>query len=245
MLAPPYGFKSINQPSTSPSDPPPHHDATHTQVEVLEVRNAPGQGQGEPLYVQLQLGEHRLRANVKGKSERPEAVVFTQKRLADLYKETLVFTLVNKETRATLGGGALPVRKLMIGRKFDHFFALQPVGPEATTGGRVRVCVRPFGDFDEGFVTTRMLPVYVYSPVPIHRPTHPHKQPLPEVRLSLELMGPLRREFRFLSDVVAKYYSTVDRAVDGAVHAVRGVALMRLLVVALGGLEGGVWGFGS
>lgn len=105
------------------------------------MRNAPGQGQGEPLYVQLQLGEHRLRANVKGKSERPEAVVFTQKRLADLYKETLVFTLVNKETRATLGGGALPVRKLMIGRKFDHFFALQPVGPEATTGGRVRVFV--------------------------------------------------------------------------------------------------------
>lgn len=62
--------------------------------------------------------------------------------------------------------------------------------------------------------------------IDINQPTHHLKQPLPEVRLSLELMGPLRREFRFLSDVVAKYYSTVDRAVDGAVHAVRGVALL-------------------
>jgi hypothetical protein len=41
--------------------------------------------------------------------------------------------------------------------------------------------------------------------------------------MSVELLGPLRREFRFLSDVVAKYYSTVDGAIDGAVHAVRPV----------------------
>lgn len=141
---------------------------------------------GAPLYVQLQLGEHRLRANVKntsgkssGSNERPEAVVFTQKHLADLYKENLVFTLINKESKAVLGSNSLPVKKLMIGKKFDAFFDLAP-GPEATT----------------------------------HRKTAPM-----QVRLAVELMGPLRREFRFLSDVVGKYYSTVDRTVDGVASA--------------------------
>jgi hypothetical protein len=109
------------------------------QVEVIEVRNTDA---SQPLYVQLELGEHRLRANVKGKAERAEAVVFTQKRLQDLYRETLVYTLINKETRTTLGSGELAVRKLMIGRKIDHYFDVYPTAPEATTSGRVRACVR-------------------------------------------------------------------------------------------------------
>lgn len=50
------------------------------------------------------------------------------------------------------------------------------------------------------------------------------KQPT-QVRLSIELMGPLRREFRFLNDVVSKYYSTVDRTVDVAYNAVGGPSL--------------------
>lgn len=63
-------------------------------------------------------------------------------------------------------------------------------------------------------------PLYNTTP-PTHTGTQTRQAP-PEVRLSTELLGPLRREFRFLSDVVAKYYSTVDRTIDGAVHAVSG-----------------------
>lgn len=106
------------------------------QVDVCEARNVSA-AQG-PLYVQLVCGTHRLRVDVPAKGQRPEAVVFTQRRLDELYKETLVFTLINKETRAVLGEGSLKLRKLMIGRKVDQWYALYPTGPEATTSAKVR-----------------------------------------------------------------------------------------------------------
>lgn len=106
------------------------------QVDVCEARNVSA-AQG-PLYVQLVCGSHRLRVDVPAKGQRPEAVVFTQRRLEELYKETLVFALVNKETRAVLGEGSLKLRKLMIGRKVDQWYALYPTGPEATTSAKVR-----------------------------------------------------------------------------------------------------------
>lgn len=152
------------------------------QVEVIEVKNLPSTYPSPPpsLYVELQLGDLKLRANVNKSSTstagiRPEAVVFTQKKLAGLYKESLKFTLINKDTKAVIGTSQLPVKKLMIGRKFEAFFNL--AGAEGAGGAAV------------------------------------------QLRLSLELLGPLRKEFRFLSDVVSKYYSTVDRTLDGAVAA--------------------------
>lgn len=89
------------------------------QVEVIEVKNT---DLSVPLFVHLRLGDQRLRANVKGKNERPEAVVFTQKKLADLYKENLVFTLANKENNTVIGQNSLPVKKLMIGKKVQWEF---------------------------------------------------------------------------------------------------------------------------
>lgn len=41
-----------------------------------------------------------------------------------------------------------------------------------------------------------------------------------QLRLAVELLGPLRREFRFLSDVVSQYYSTIDRGIDVALNTV-------------------------
>jgi len=161
------------------------HQLSSLQVEVLEVKDLTGASAG-PLYVELQLGEQRLRANVNSRramaaGARPEAVVFTQKKLEDLYKENLKFKLINKESKMVLGQSQLPVKKLMIGKKFEAFFNLAP------------------------------------PPVAGKRTAEVHAGPA--IRLSVELMGPLRKEFRFLSDVVSKYYSTVDRTLDGAAAA--------------------------
>ncbi len=104
------------------------------QIEVLEVRNA---DMSQPMFVQLEVAESRLRVHVKSKSQRPDAVLFTQKHLEQLYTGTLVCTLFNKETKAALGKGSLPVKKLMIGRKIDYLLNLGPEGPETTTSGQV------------------------------------------------------------------------------------------------------------
>jgi len=155
-------------------------------VEVVEVKNlrSPYPSLPPPLYVELQLGDLRLNANVNKTSNttagtRPEAVVFTQKKLADLYKESLKFTLINKDTKMAIGSSQLPVKKLMIGKKFEAYFNLAVAGGGGGAGGGEAV----------------------------------------QLRLSLELLGPLRKEFRFLSDLVSKYYSTVDRTLDGAAAA--------------------------
>jgi len=180
---------TANSSSSSGSNNNPQWQQENTlsslQVEVVEVKNLPSTYPSLPpsLYVELQLGDLKLNANVNktnttSAGTRPEAVVFTQKKLADLYKESLKFTLINKDTNMAIGSSQLPVKKLMIGKKFEAYFNLAMARGGGAGGGESV-----------------------------------------QLRLSLELLGPLRKEFRFLSDLVSKYYSTVDRTLDGAAAA--------------------------
>lgn len=65
-----------------------------------------------------------------------------------------------------------------------------------------------------------ILKLFVCVPCPHFRPIGEQQQVAPSVRLGVEVNGPLRSEFAFVKNVMARYGSTVDRGIDAAARTV-------------------------
>jgi hypothetical protein len=65
-----------------------------------------------------------------------------------------------------------------------------------------------------------ILKLSVCVPSPHFRPIGEQQQVAPSVRLGVEVNGPLRSEFAFVKNVMARYGSTVDRGIDAAARTV-------------------------
>jgi hypothetical protein len=170
--------------------------------------------------------------------------------LADMHKEELKVIILTRPGDKVLGTFAFPIRMIMVGKKvspcsgpstterlvihesrpsqIDKYFDLEPPTPDAPKVGR-----RPDGKVVKDFwLVIRARPRASLLWSIIHVPCVSRSSMWCwsfmwwwqiRMRLALELNGPLRPEFRFLSAIIQRYVNTVDRGVDLAYTTVRRV----------------------
>lgn len=111
-------------------------------VEVLDVKELELK---MPVYVSLQVGATRLRANVKNQGEVAEAFRFTYRKLEELYKETLTYTVTRKDNDQAVARGSIPISRLKIGKKVDRHFDTVSQAPELQKPPLVRLALELTG----------------------------------------------------------------------------------------------------